>query len=1303
MDTAVVQLADARPPQLLERIIPGDSEMSRRMRALEWSKTPLGPAEHWPQSLRGPVSHLLASKAQIILFWGPEFVSLYNDAYIPVFGAKHPQMLGQPGQVAWSELWDTGVNLHALLDGVVATGEAFSARDLLFVVERNGFVEDTYFDVSYDPVRGESGEVAGVFCIVTETTGRVVGERRLAVLHDLAARNANARNTRDACALAMASLAARPDDVPFALAYFGDELQAATPGAEAALATAAPDRVRELPIPGGRLMVGVNPRRPYDDQYAAFLALVAGQIATAVANARAYEEERKRAEALAELDRAKTVFFSNVSHEFRTPLTLLLGPLEDTLTQANGPLPAEATAALAVAHRNSLRLLRLVNTLLDFSRLQADRIEACYERTDLAGFTAELAGVFRTAIEKAGLRFVVDCPPLAGEAFVDREMWEKIVFNLLSNAFKFTFDGEIAVRLRENDGQITLTVSDTGVGIPQHELPRLFERFHRIRQPRARTHEGTGIGLALVQELAHLHGGEVSAKSGSAHGSVFEVRIPTGKAHLPPERIEASRQLSSTATGGAPFLLEALRWLPDGIGQDADSPLPALADLPVQAQPYPAPADRLRPRVLVADDNADIRDYIYRLLGKHYQVECVPDGKAALERVAAAPPDLVLADVMMPHVDGFGLLRALRGDERMRSIPVILLSARAGEESRVEGLQAGADDYLVKPFGAREMLARVASHLQLAQLRRESGEKLDARVKELEAANLHLDKAAERLRLLWDAAAIMLSTDNADWMVRSLFAKVSEHLGTDAYFNFLVSPAGDCLQLVSCAGVSDKTTRSIQRIELGQAISGTVALQRRPIVATHIQSSDDPKVQLVKSFGIRSYACNPLIAENRLIGTLSFASRTRDSFEPDEIAFLETLCQYITMAYERLRLLERLREADRRKDEFIAMLAHELRNPLFPVRNALQLLRLADGKHDVIEAARGVMERQVSQMVRLVDDLLDVARITRGKLELKRERVELALLVKHAVEDGRPLIEQMAHTLEIHLPSESVYLDADAVRLTQVFLNLLNNAAKYTEPGGHITLTATREEGEVAVAVRDTGIGIPADKLPSVFDIFTQVEPPADRSQGGLGLGLTLVKHLAELHGGSVEASSYGAGRGSTFTVRLPVAHGAAGAVAAAASQAVASLPGHRILIVDDNRDGANSLAMVLRMLGNHVHITYDGIAAIIAAEAFRPNLVLLDIGLPRMDGHEVCRRIREQPWGKDMVLVAVTGWGQEEDRRRSLESGFDHHLVKPVNPADLEKLLSEDPRLQPRPRTTDPLRGISEINRSSIFDNRNA
>ncbi|HEU4687217.1 MAG TPA: response regulator, partial [Vicinamibacterales bacterium] len=682
-------------------------------------------------------------------------------------------------------------------------------------------------------------------------------------------------------------------------------------------------------------------------------------------------------------------------------------------------------------------------------------------------------------------------------------------------------------------------------------------------------------------------------------------------------------------------------------------------------------------RIVVADDNADMREYLQRILGERYEVDAVGDGAMALEHVRANPPDLVLADVMMPQLDGFELLKTLRESDTARAIPVILLSARAGEESRIEGLEAGADDYLVKPFSAREMLARVASQLQLARLRRESGEKLDERLAELEAANGRLDKAAERQSLLWDAAAIMLSTDDPDRMVRGLFEKVSAHLGTDAYFNFLVNAAGDALHLMSCAGIPEETARTIQRLDFGQAVCGTVAVQRRPIVATHIQDSDDPKVQLVKSFGIRSYACNPLLAENRLIGTLSFASRTKDSFEPEEVAFIETLCQYITMAYERLRLLERLRDGDRRKDEFIAMLAHELRNPLFPVRNALQLLRLSDGKADVIETARGVMERQVAQMVRLVDDLLDVARITRGKLELKRERVELAALVRQAVETSRPLIEQMAHELEILLPDEPVQLDADAVRVTQILLNLLNNAAKYTEPGGHIALTATCESGDIVISVRDTGIGIPADKLPHIFEIFAQVEPPLDRSQGGLGLGLTLVKRLAELHGGSVEARSYGSGRGSTFTVRLPIARGDAAPVDGSALRAPASTSGHRILIVDDNRDGANSLAMVLRMLGNQVFITYDGIAALQAAEAYRPGLVLLDIGLPRMNGHEVCRSIRGSPWGADMILVAVTGWGQEEDRRQSLDVGFDYHLVKPVNPADLEKILADEPRLR--------------------------
>lgn len=758
----------------LEHIFPGNSAMAGLMRKLDWSQTPLGPPERWPQSLRNAINILLSSRAQIVLFWGRDLITFYNDAYAPVFGRKHPQALGLPARECWSEVWND--TLGPLFTDVMRTGEAFYAKDHRFLLERQGYLEETYFDVSYDPVRDERGAVAGILCIVSEMTGRVLGERRLRTLRDLGAQAARAKTVDEACHLTMRALTENQIDVPFALLYL-----LSTDGARLTLSgstledvsqawyprnldescatgqdgwrlaevvcTGKPlvleglhrrvgrlpngpwsvetDKAVVLPLAAsgqervaGVLVVGLNPCRVLDEEYDGFLQLLAGHIATTIASAHAYEEERGRAEVLTELDRAKTAFFSNVSHEFRTPLTLMLGPIEEELRER------PQSPRLETAHRNSLRLLKLVNTLLDFSRIEAGRMQARYLQTDLASFTSELAGVFRSAIEQAGLRLLVDCPPLPKPVYVDRDMWEKIVLNLLSNAFKFTFTGEIAVSLRPDGGHVELSVCDTGIGIAPDELPKIFDRFHRVEGAQGRTHEGTGIGLALVQELAMMHGGIVQAESTPGKGSTFRVTISTGRSYLPPERIgEPATLVSATALTATSFVEEAMQWLPSSPDEHdhCSKVYVGLETIPGSIQHVQVNNQHsAKPRVLVADDNSDMRGYIRRLLSEHYEVETAQDGAAALAAARARRPDLILSDVMMPGLDGFGLLRALRNDPDTMTIPVMLLSARAGEETRIEGLEQGADDYLIKPFTARELLARVGVHVTLARIRREA-------------------------------------------------------------------------------------------------------------------------------------------------------------------------------------------------------------------------------------------------------------------------------------------------------------------------------------------------------------------------------------------------------------------------------------------------------------------------------------------------------------------------------------------------------------------------------------------------------
>jgi PAS domain S-box-containing protein len=776
----VVATIGIESTQLTRDFLSGGGELGALMRSKDWSSTKLGPINGWPQSLRTSVSTCLNSRFAILVWWGPDLIMLYNDAYRDIIAAKHPAALGKPGRECWPEVWDT---IGPMLEGVLQRGEATWSDDLLLMLARHGYPEECYFTFSYSPISSESGGVGGVFTPVMETTERVINERRSNTLRELATSSAEVKSEETMWAVAAEILGRNRYDFSFSILYalspdakylhpkscngispdhvlcqgpkemarLDSPMLEAVGGALNKGAMVLVNHVENLELPAGVwgippvqalalpvvfpghqsptacILLGLNARKKFDQDYSLFLDILSRQLASNLAAARAHEEERKRLEMLAELDRAKTVFYSNVSHELRTPLTLILGPVEAMLERPQPSVMVERNE-LQLVHRNSMRLLKLVNTLLDFSRIEAGRIRAVYEPTDLAALTADTASAFRSAMEQAGLEFHVYCPPLAEPAYVDRDMWEKIILNLISNAFKFTLNGHVTVRLAEGSERIELQVEDSGLGIPEDQQSKVFERFHRLEGVRGRTHEGTGIGLALVQELVRLHHGSIRVESAVGKGSTFVVSIPKGRAHLP--QVDSQpRTLKSTGVSASAYVEEALRWLPES---DSNIQLPPVfASDSVQAPHLQTTTGR----ILLADDNADMRGYVRRLLGDNYEVRAVSNGTEALAEIRGHPPDLVLTDVMMPGLDGFGLLREIRADESTKTIPVILLSARAGEDARIEGMQAGADDYMVKPFTARELLARVGAHLAMGRLRRESAEHERALRSEAETAH----------------------------------------------------------------------------------------------------------------------------------------------------------------------------------------------------------------------------------------------------------------------------------------------------------------------------------------------------------------------------------------------------------------------------------------------------------------------------------------------------------------------------------------------------------------------------------------
>jgi PAS domain S-box-containing protein len=756
--------ADHRFAGALE-VFGADDEVGRDLAAVDWAATPLGRPAGWPQSLRTAVSILLSSRFSMWMAWGPRLTFFCNAAYRrDTLGHKYPWALGRPASEVWAEIWD---DIGPRIRTVLSTGRATWDEALLLFLERSGYPEETYHTFSYSPLRDDAGAPVGMLCVVSEDTKRVIGERRMATLRDLGSDPSVVRTEQEMLAFAGRQLGRNLRDLPFTLTYLFEDglarLAATTgiddghPAAPAAIASADPDGrwpaaalargetvlvdldgagftglptgdwpgppkealvvplLQQGTAPSGFLVAALNRYRPLDDGYRAFVEMVAGHVAVGVSSARSYQAQQRRAEELAELDRAKTAFFSNISHEFRTPLTLIMGPVEELRGRLAGADP-RVRDDLEIIHRNGLRLGKLVNSLLDFSRIEAGRMRAHYEPADLAAVTAELASVFRSAVERAGLDFTVDCPPLPEPVYVDLGMWEKVVLNLLSNALKFTFDGSISVRVRAAGDAAVVTVADTGIGVAADQVPRLFERFHRIENARSRSNEGSGIGLALVRELVMLHGGAITAESTEGAGTSFVIRLPFGHAHLPADSVASVARSAAVSASAHPYLQEALRWLPS---EQTGQALPGVTDGdPDPGLAVSASSPALPATVLIADDNADMREYLTRLLSiAGYEVAAVADGRQALEAVRAECPELVISDVMMPRLDGLSLVNALRTDPRTAAVPVLLLSARAGQEASIEGLQAGADDYLVKPFAAAELLARVRANVRLARLR----------------------------------------------------------------------------------------------------------------------------------------------------------------------------------------------------------------------------------------------------------------------------------------------------------------------------------------------------------------------------------------------------------------------------------------------------------------------------------------------------------------------------------------------------------------------------------------------------------
>jgi signal transduction histidine kinase/DNA-binding response OmpR family regulator len=1329
-------------------------ELAALIDGRDWSATPVGPRHGWPRSLQTALRILVTSRYAMWLGWGRELTFFYNDAYAAMsLGAKHPWALGRPASDVWAEIWpDIGPRAAS----VMQTGQATWDEGLLLFLERNGYPEETYHTFSYSPLPDDEGAVGGMLCVVTEDTERVIGERRMATLRELASLLSSVRTEPDVLAAIERGLAANQRDMPFAIVYLFEpdghrarlactsgiaedhpmaaieldmsRLPATHPAsrilagephvmiadvaAYGPLPTGVWDRPPYMAVavpivqqgetkPAGMLVAALNPYRPLSESYSGFIDLVASQIAAGLASARAYEAERQRAEALAEIDQAKTAFFSNVSHEFRTPLTLMLGPLEEEMRTRSGG----AGDRLGMVHRNGLRLLRLVNSLLDFSRIEAGRVRADFRPIELAAYTAELASNFHSACEQAGLRLRVNCAPLPQPVYVDPNMWERVVLNLISNAFKYTLEGSIEVVVRSVAGAgVELLVADTGVGIPAAELPHIFDRFHRIEGQPGRTMEGTGIGLALVNELVRLHGGIIDVQSRLGEGTAVRVTLPLGFSHLPADQVsQEPDDIAPTGVAAASFVAEAMRWLPDG-GQPSreDSLLDPTSPLIDEAGA--SHSEGHRSYVLLADDNADMREYARRLLNPQYEVKVVADGKAALQAMHERRPDLLLSDVMMPRLDGFGLLAATRADPALRDLPVILLSARAGDEARVEGLDAGADDYLVKPFAARELLARVRSNLDLARMRRAAAEQIREEARRLALLNHAGSAIAAELDL---ERVVQIVTDAAVELTGAEFGTFFYNVLTDAgesYTRYTLS--GESRD--GCAGFPIRNTKVFDPTFRGEGIVRSDDITRDPRYGQNPHYFGKKQGHLP----VRSYLALPVVSRSgEVIGGLFFGHSAPGIFSERDELIAGGIAAQAAIAIDNARLYRASRHAEESLRALNEGLEQRVADEIEERMRTEEALRQAQKMEAVGQLTGGVAHDFNNLLTAICGGVDTLQRLLPSELGPNQDRIRRAVrmidvggqraatltqrllaFARRQALDPRPLdanklvagmSELLRRTLGERVAIETVLAGglwrtmADSNQLENALLNLAVNARDAMPDGGRLTIeTANTHLDElyalqhqvlvgqyVMIAVSDTGIGMTLETMDRVFEPFFTTKDVGH----GTGLGLSQVYGFIKQSNGHIKLYSE-VGQGTVVKLYLPrlLGEGKVEAEGEAVLEEPDGGSGELVLVVEDDEAVRAYSVDSLRELGYRVIAATNGPEGLdLLARYPTIRLLFTDVGLPGgMTGRQLADQARRQR--PELLVLFTTGYARNAIVHGGILDPGTHLLPKPFTLAAL-------------------------------------